>query len=90
MKFDQLARAQNQYEAQVAAPPPTATHVYPTAPPTSMPMPAIENPAMYPSLTDYMGLELSEAIIAANMPEYTQVAVVTAVSISELFYSCLL
>ncbi|KAF2883972.1 hypothetical protein ILUMI_22200 [Ignelater luminosus] len=79
MKFDQLARAQNQYEAQIAAlPPPTAPHVYPTAPSTSMPMPVVENPAMYPSLTDYMGLELSEAIIAANMPEYTQVAIMTA------------
>ncbi|GJQ75721.1 hypothetical protein Trydic_g17793 [Trypoxylus dichotomus] len=40
-------------------------------------LPASDAPtnAMYPSLGDYMGLELSEAIIAANMPEYSQIAV---------------
>lgn len=36
---------------------------------------------MYPSLGDYMGLELSEAVIAANMPEYSQLAVFQRVSI---------
>lgn len=29
--------------------------------------------AMYPALTDYMGLELSQEMIALNMPEYSQI-----------------
>lgn len=79
MKFDQLARAQNQYEAQIS--PPVPVHEYATAPPCSMPMPPNENSAMYPSLTDYMGLELSEAVIAVNMPEYTQVAMLASMEV---------
>ena len=30
---------------------------------------------MYPSLGEFMGLELSEAAIAANMPEYSQAVI---------------
>lgn len=66
MKFDQLARAQHQHEAQFIQPQPAIT-----APPLASP----QNFSMYPSLNDYMGLELSEAVIAFNMPEYNQVAI---------------
>lgn len=30
------------------------------------------NAAVYPALGDYMGLELNEAVIKENMPEYAQ------------------
>lgn len=31
-----------------------------------------ENTELYPALSNYMGLELTEDMIAANMPEYLQ------------------
>ncbi|KRT80212.1 hypothetical protein AMK59_7751, partial [Oryctes borbonicus] len=68
MKVDQMARA------QVSA---ITSGVPPQTPPAYSSQPASNGPTntMYPALVDYMGLELSEAVIAANMPEYSQVAV---------------
>jgi len=40
----------------------------PSAP--SLPYPIHPNTGIYPSLSEYMGLELSPAVLAANMPEY--------------------
>lgn len=55
----------------------------PSAPPMNSHSPV--SPAHYPDLIDYMGLELSQEVIAANMPEYIrrenqQVATYTAPS----------
>lgn len=75
MKIDQLGRAQN--EAISAQ---QNTLPYPTAYP-SMPLPSGRSTeSVYPSLGDYMGLELSDNILAANMPEYTQLALYESVS----------
>lgn len=67
MKVDQMNRAQiSQMGLQHdQAPPPY---------PNNVPMSSNGSP-LYPALGEYMGLELSEAIIAENMPEYSQVAV---------------
>ena len=70
MKFDQLVKAQNQVMSQAVPAVPSYAAPLPNAPPV-----AVGDSAMYPSLNDYMGLELSEAMISANMPEYGQVAV---------------
>lgn len=75
MKIDQLGRAQN---AAISAQQNTILP-YPTQYP-SMPVPEGSNQAVYPSLGDYMGLELSESVLAANMPEYTQLALYESVS----------
>ena len=40
---------------------------YPTSPPSNYGSP---NSPVYPGLAEYMGLELSEDVIRANMPEY--------------------
>lgn len=43
--------------------------------------------AMYPGLSEFMGLELSEAIIAANMPEYSLVpAANTNMAVTQVKY----
>lgn len=56
-----MARAQvAQYQAQAAPPQSYETRAAPSAPSTHM----------YPSLMNYMGLELSSDVIARNMPEY--------------------
>ncbi|XP_032667631.1 syntenin-1-like [Odontomachus brunneus] len=65
MKVDHLMKAQAQVESQyVPLPIPTGSAV-PSAPAE---IPSISQ--LYPSLGDYMGLELSEEAIAQNMPEY--------------------
>jgi len=62
MMVDQMAKAQ-----QSMAPPvpsqPMAALPYPSAPSSS-------SSSAYPGLAEYMGLELTEDIIRANMPEY--------------------
>lgn len=66
--MDQMIRAQNQVEMQMpSSPPPAYSPIEGTTPsaPTAV--------AMYPSLGDFMGLELSESVIAQNMPEYLSV-----------------
>lgn len=71
MKVDQMSRAQvSQMGLQHdQAPPPY---------PNNVSMSSNGSP-LYPALGEYMGLELSEAIIAENMPEYSQVAVLQRV-----------
>lgn len=76
MKVDQLGKAQNEaisVQQNTALPYPTSY--------TSMPLPGRETTqTVYPSLGDYMGLELSESILAENMPEYSQLALYKSVS----------
>ncbi|KAF5285679.1 hypothetical protein FQR65_LT13064 [Abscondita terminalis] len=67
MKFDQLAKAQHQSTIQMPLP------TYPPSTPSAIA--SAPHSTMYPSLNDYMGLELSDAVILANMPELQQVAV---------------
>lgn len=66
MKVDHMMKAQLQAEAQYNVPPQRLEDV-PSAP--------AYNPSaiMYPSLGEYMGLELTEEMIAENMPEYSLV-----------------
>lgn len=63
MKVDQTMRAQlrafDAFSQQQGAP---------SAPPLNSHSPV--NPPVYPDLIDYMGLELSQDVIAVNMPEY--------------------
>ncbi|XP_076679520.1 syntenin-1 [Andrena cerasifolii] len=67
MKVDHMMKAQLQAEAQYSVPPQRLDDVAPSAP--------AYNPSaiMYPSLGEYMGLELTEEMIAENMPEYSVV-----------------
>lgn len=75
MKVDQIGRAQAQafsamqqqqhQFSQVASAPAYTMNPYPEM----NPQPA-SAPTAYPDLFDYMGMELSHDMIAANMPEY--------------------
>lgn len=71
---------QAQYQQQQQQPPALAAPGgYPSAPSSHDISPY--NAIMYPGLADFMGLELSEEVIAANMPEYlrqNQLATVTS------------
>jgi syntenin-1 len=76
MKVDQTIRAQKQAYDAIAhqqqlinqtSYPSLDVPSAPSAPPMGSPLPS---PAHYPDLVDYMGLELSQDVIAANMPEY--------------------
>lgn len=78
MKVDQTVRAQKQaFDAISQQQQLLNQHAYPnlTVPgvPSAPPMGSspLSSP-VYPELADYMGLELSETVIAANMPEYLQ------------------
>ncbi|KYN03894.1 Syntenin-1 [Cyphomyrmex costatus] len=64
MKVDHMIKAQVQAESQYVA----SIPIEPTAPSAPTYVPSAPS-MLYPSL-DYMGLELSEEIIAQNMPEY--------------------
>lgn len=72
LKMDQMYQAQLKYELRQPSAPTDAdlpsypyTHMYDVA------QEAIQSAVYkYPSLNDYMGLELSEEVIAQNMPEY--------------------
>ena len=66
MKVDHMMKAQLQAEAQYNVPPQRLEDAAPSAPAYN-PSSAI----MYPSLGEYMGLELTEEMIAENMPEYS-------------------
>lgn len=78
MKVDQTVRAQmlafdaiqqqQQHQLNLQDQPPHYKNIpgVPSAPPAHSPV----SPAHYPDLVDYMGLELSQEMIAANMPEY--------------------
>lgn len=76
MKVDQMARAQvdqliSVCEQQTFAPENTA---YPSLSSNGVQSVNTDMGALYPVLNEYMGLELSENVIALNMPEYLQVA----------------
>lgn len=74
MKVDQMARAECVVMAQsYAASIPPVVNGNPSAP-------------VYPALGEYMGLELSESVIAANMPEYSQIALQQQVSVNKFVY----
>ncbi|XP_049875871.1 syntenin-1-like, partial [Pectinophora gossypiella] len=88
MKVDHMVRAQM---AQYQAPPPAynmnpmAVATAPT-PGYSLPAPTApgSNAHMYPALGDYMGLELSQDVIALNMPEYQLQTVHSGGAVSNL------
>lgn len=65
MKVDHMMKAQIQAESQYTIPMPTEPAI-PSAPIYVPSAPSV----LYPSLGDYMGLELNEETIAQNMPEY--------------------
>ncbi|KAF7284823.1 syntenin-1-like [Rhynchophorus ferrugineus] len=65
MKVDQMGRAQIQANAVFAH----APSINPVSYSTESGPPVVGN--AYPSLGNYMGLELSEAVIKENMPEYS-------------------
>lgn len=71
MKLDQMARAQVQAETEYMSRqiPAAAPLPYPLNPSAPTMGPAVGG-GLYPALSEFMGLELSEAAIAANMPEY--------------------
>merc|ERR1719510_373420 len=60
---DQMAKAQ-----QTVVPPQSAQ--VQALPHPSAPSPSSSSSSAYPGLAEYMGLELSEDMIRANMPEY--------------------
>lgn len=80
MKMDQMVKAQVEAISNVP---------YPVTFNSTMPLPYRgeqeqqgQGGPVYPSLGDYMGLELNEAVIKENMPEYaTQLAVYQQVMI---------
>ncbi|XP_034178390.1 syntenin-1 [Osmia lignaria lignaria] len=67
MKVDHMMKAQLQAESQYNVPPISHEKSAPTAPVYNSSIP------LYPSLGEYMGLELTEEMIAQNMPEYSLV-----------------
>lgn len=79
MKVDNMVRVQmaQQVSPSYNTPPLTAA---PTAPPA----------LMYPALGEYMGLELSQEVIALNMPEYRLQTVRSYWSLIYLFYHLVL
>lgn len=70
MKVDHMIKAQLQMEQQYA---PQPVQSESTPPPYGGNPSAPAQHILYPSLGDYMGLELSEDVIAENMPEYSVV-----------------
>lgn len=74
MKVDQIVRAQTQFV--MSTPAPNSGSSYPNIEPSAEAMYATDTDLkiLYPALNDYMGLELSEEVIARNMPEYLQVS----------------
>ena len=52
------------------APYPNCDTISPSAP-LPYPVTPTGNSSMYPALNEYMGLELTPEVIAANMPEYS-------------------
>ena len=73
MMVDQMMKAQ---QSSAPAPQPQGGGWTQPQPLTRPPLPASMSPvpapvaASYPGLAEYMGLELSEALIRENMPEY--------------------
>lgn len=68
MKVDQMAQAQIQHEQRQAA---ITQGGYPPAQPQQGAVPS-SSAALYPSLTDYMGLQLTPQFVEQNMPVVAQ------------------
>ncbi|XP_076645815.1 syntenin-1 [Halictus rubicundus] len=68
MKVDQMMKVQQQVESHYNAPSLPQIQNVPSAPPYSSTM------VLYPSLGEYMGLELTQEVIEQNMPEYSLAA----------------
>lgn len=69
VEYDASPSAPLPYPTSSSSAPPPYPTVSPSAP---LPYPiAPVNSQMYPTLGDYMGLELTPEVIAANMPEYS-------------------
>ncbi|XP_076632975.1 syntenin-1 [Colletes latitarsis] len=68
MKVDHMMKAQLQAESQYDVPPiSNKEQIVPSAPSYN------SSAVLYPLLGEYMGMELSEEVIAENMPEYSLV-----------------
>lgn len=68
MKVDQMMKVQQQVESQYNTPSMPQIQNAPSAPPYASSM------VLYPSLGEYMGLELTQEVIEQNMPEYSLTA----------------
>ncbi|CAL7950778.1 unnamed protein product [Xylocopa violacea] len=66
MKVDHMMKAQLQAQSEYNAPPVMPQQIEPSAPVYNS-----VSSTLYPMLGDYMGLELTEEVIAQNMPEYS-------------------
>uniref|UniRef100_A0A1B6CEC6 PDZ domain-containing protein n=2 Tax=Clastoptera arizonana TaxID=38151 RepID=A0A1B6CEC6_9HEMI len=76
MKVDQLYKEQIKYETQAQFHNTLYPAVSANQSANSAALPYTLSPSvLYPSLNDYMGLELSPQMIAANMPEYSSMVV---------------
>lgn len=79
---------QQQQQYQPAVIPSFTQNPYPEMPSATAPS---ANAVMYPDLGDYMGLELSQEVLAANMPEFVRADGTVApqtnvVGLGELYY----
>lgn len=79
MQVHKIVQAQqNAFTGQVNAEPMSVGHLQNTYPPldssaaSAVNKPNPSAPILYPGLGDFMGLELTNEMIALNMPEYTQ------------------
>lgn len=90
IKTNKSLQAQLHLESQYF-PTPVRTHssapLYPSALPYPVAPPSMPHPSahVYPSLSDYMGLDLTPEVIAANMPEYVATVAIQP-PVSSLLY----
>lgn len=88
MKVDHMVQAQlNQMGPSPPQQGSAPLYPYPDFNQGAMPVPGSAAGHIYPALGEFMGLELSEAIIAENMPEYSQVALLQQVKINKKLHS---
>ncbi|XP_076755308.1 syntenin-1 [Xylocopa sonorina] len=76
MKVDHMMKAQLQAQSEYNAPPAMPQQIEPSAPAYNS-----LSSTLYPMLGEYMGLELTEEVIAQNMPEYSIANRTMAVSV---------
>ncbi|WAR23115.1 SDCB1-like protein, partial [Mya arenaria] len=74
MKVDQMAQAQRSYE-QPQVTYPAQGGAQPGYPPAPQQAPRGSSPSLYPTLDEYMGLQLTPQFVQQNLPEYNQVAI---------------
>ena len=80
-----LSETQAQEQAASNGMPTPHSASYPSAPSATSSASAVSNTGSYPGLAEYMGLELTEAEVRANMPEYLP-AVVQVLNICEAIF----